>query len=196
MKLNNYIILIVLFWGGISISCTDPDWLDTKALSFYAPENVYVNAEGFEALIITMRKDIKSEHYHGRSPIVNEYAMSDLGVPGAQANSVVKDFPRVLTPAGDGDTHDFPGKLFNLAYNSIRSANVLISRIDNIDWEDQSVRNRILAAGYFYRAYWYYRLVNSYGDVPFIGEEITGAKLDFYTHSRWAILDKIQVDLE
>jgi len=196
MKLNNYIILIVLLWGGISISCTYTDWLDTKALSFYAPENVYVNAEGFEALIITMRKDIKSEHYHGRSPIVNEYAMSDLGVPGAQANSVVKDFPRVLTPAGDGDTHDFPGKLFNLAYNSIRSANVLISRIDNIDWEDQSVRNRILAAGYFYRAYWYYRLVNSYGDVPFIGEEITGAKLDFYTHSRWAILDKIQVDLE
>ena len=196
MKTIYYILFSGLSTILILTSCTDPDWLETRALSFYAPENVYVDEDGFEALLITMRKDIKSEHYHGRSPIVNEYAMSDLGVPGAQSNGVVKDFPRVLTPAGDGDIHDYPGRLFNLAYNSIRSTNVLISRIDNIEWTDESVRNRLLAAGYFYRAYWYYRLVNSYGNVPFIGEEITGARLDFYTHSRWAILDKIQSDLE
>ncbi len=190
---TKYFLLIIVI---IISSCTDSDWLDPKPLSFYAPENVYVNEEGFDALLITMRKDIKSEHYHGRSPMVNEYAMSDIGVPGAQSNRVVKDFPRVLTPAGDGGVHNFHNRLFNLAYNSIRSANVLISRVDNVEWKDENTRSILLAKGYFYRSYWYYRLVNSYGDVPFIGEEITGAKLDFYTHSRWAVLNKIQKDME
>lgn len=190
--LYNYLVFTMI--SSCMASCSD--WLEPKPLSFYAPENVYVNEEGFEALIITMRKDIKSEHYDGRSPIVNEYAISDLGVPFGKPNTVVKDFVIALTPSGDGGTHDFPGKLFNLAYNSIRNTNVLISRIDNIQWENNEVRNRLLASAYFFRSYWYYRLVNSYGDVPFIGEEVSSPKLDYYTHSRWAILDKIQQDME
>jgi len=177
------------------LSCSE-EWLEPRPLSFYAPENVYIDQAGFEALIITMSKDVKSEHYGERATMDNDHAMSDVGVPGAQANNVVKDFPQVLTPAGDGGNHDFPGRLFNLAYNSIRNTNVLVSRIDNVNWESADTRNRLLASAYFYRAYWYYRLVNSYGDVPFIGEEVTGAKLDFFTHSRWTILQKIQTDLE
>lgn len=184
------VIPVLLF-----VSCSK-EWLKPKPLSFYAPENVYINEQGFEALLVTMSKDIKKEHYQGRSPVCNEYAMSDLGVPGALANTVVKDFPLVLTPAGDGGTHDYPGLLFSTAYNSIRNTNVLISRIDNVEWDNQEKRNKLLAAAFFYRAYWYYRLVNSYGDVPFINKEITEPKLDFYTHSRWTILNKIQEDLE
>lgn len=175
--------------------CAGSDWLDPQPLSFYAPENVYIDAAGFEALLVTMRKNIKSEHYADRTTMVNEYAMSDLGVPGAQSNTVVKDFPRVLTPAGDGN-HNFHSRLFNGAYDYIRSANVLISRIDNVEWTDEAERNRILALGYFYRSYWYYRLVNAYGDVPYIQEETTEPKLDFYTHSRWAILERIQSEME
>src|SRR5690606_26734771 len=88
------------------------------------------------------------------------------------------------------------GPMFDQIYGYIKNANVLISRVDNVEWADEAVRNRLLAEAYWHRAYWYYRLVHSYGDVPFIGEELTGAKLDFYTHSRWAILNKIQADME
>jgi len=191
-RINNIYLLFLL----LLLSACSKDWLKPQPLSFYAPENVYVNEEGFEALVVTMSKDIKNEHYAGRSLMVNEYAMSDMAVPGALANTVVKDFPQVLTPAGDGGTHDYPGKLFTHAYNSIRNANVLVSRIDDVEWDTEETRNRLLASAYFYRAYWYYRLVNSYGDVPFIGEEIIGPKLDFYTHSRWTIIAKIEADLE
>lgn len=195
MNSKNKLVLTLFLLVTILSSCSE-EWLEPKPLSFYAPENVYIDEAGFEALMVTMRKDIKSEFYSERGPISNEHAMSDLGVPGAQSNNVVKDFVQVLTPAGDGGSHNFPGKLFNLAYNSIRNANVMVSRIDNVNWETEEIRNRLMASAYFYRAYWYYRLVNSYGDVPFIGEEITGPKLDFFTHSRWTILDKIQEDLE
>ncbi|GAB3162788.1 hypothetical protein GCM10027291_01180 [Telluribacter humicola] len=86
--------------------------------------------------------------------------------------------------------------MFNKSYEFIKNANVLISRIDNVKWENEAVRNRLLAEAYWHRAYWYYRLVHSYGDVPWIGEELIGAKLDFATYSQSAILKKIQSDLE
>ncbi|MEX0772979.1 MAG: RagB/SusD family nutrient uptake outer membrane protein [Balneolales bacterium] len=194
-RIVKYPLMISIFLLLIVSSCSD-NFLTPEPRSFYAPENVYIDEAGFRSLVVTMSKNIKSEHYGDRNTMDNEYAMSDLGVPGAQANSVVKDFPQELTPSGDGGSHDFPGRLFNLSYNSIKNTNVLISRIDEVQWDDEQVRNSLLASAYFYRAYWYYRLVNSYGDVPFIGEETTSPKLDFYTHSRWAILDKIQEDLE
>src|SRR5690606_10986848 len=57
-------------------------------------------------------------------------------------------------------------------------------------------KNQILAEAYWHRSYWYYWLVNSYGDVPFVSEEVQGVKLDYYTHSRKAVLNKIQADME
>src|SRR5690625_1669709 len=192
-KLVSSISVIVI--SIIVLSCSD-NFLNPDPRSFLDPDNIYVDDTGLRALIITMSKDIRAEHYSERSTMDNEYAISDLGVPGAQAAAVVKDFPQNLTPAGDGGNHDFPGRLFNQAYNSIRNTNTLISRVDLIEWDSESIRNQLLAEAYFYRSYWYYRLVNSYGDVPFIGEEIREPKLDFYTHSRWAILEKIEEDLE
>ena len=81
-------------------------------------------------------------------------------------------------------------------YEFVKNANIVVSRIDNIDWDSQEERNEVLAEALFHRSYWYYRLVHTYGDVPFIGEEIEEVKLDFQTHSRTAILEKLQRDLE
>jgi starch-binding outer membrane protein, SusD/RagB family len=40
------------------------------------------------------------------------------------------------------------------------------------------------------------RLTQQFGDVPFIGQEITAPKLDFYSTDREVILKKIQKDME
>ena len=48
----------------------------------------------------------------------------------------------------------------------------------------------------FHRAYRYYRLVNQYGDIPFITEEITGPRYDFYSTKREAILRYLKNDLD
>jgi len=179
----------------LHISCSE-DWLKPTPLSFYAPENVLNNEEGFQSLLVTMRRDLRTDsHYTERGTISNEYSMSDLGIPGALANTVVKDFTLQLTPAGDGGIENF-SQLYNISYLAIKTNNLLISRIDNITWKDQIRRNEILAEAYFFRSYWYYRLIHIFGDVPFLGKEITNAKLDFYSHSRWAILKKVIADME
>ncbi|HLR37717.1 MAG TPA: RagB/SusD family nutrient uptake outer membrane protein [Chitinophagaceae bacterium] len=168
-------------------SCSK-SWLEPDPLSFYTPENTYIDAPGFEAILVTLRKNLNYDFTGNRNPMAMEYAYSDLAIALFQA-----DFTR-NTPSSS----EFWPLLtfFNKAYEFIKNANVLISRIDDIEWEDQEDRNRLLAEAYWHRAYWYYRLVNSYGDIPWAGNEADGAKLDYRTYSRWAILEKIQEDLE
>ena len=186
--MKRIITLFSIFFGLLSLLSCSEDWLKPKPLSFFAPENVYVDRAGFESLLVTMRKDLKNENTGPINFLINEFASSDLGVASVQL-----DFYK-LTP--NTDRYYKYLSMFTTAYASIKNTNVLISRIDNIKWDNPDDRNALLAEAYWHRAYWYYRLVNSYGDVPFISEELTGAKLDFATHSRWAILKKIQSDLE
>jgi len=175
--LISYLILLV--------SCKE-EWLEPKPLSFYAPENVYVNEQGLRAILPTLRKDLKTECYNNLHPFFLEYACSDLA-----SSLQIQDYI-ILTPSS---SLSFVTRLSDV-YQFIKNANVLISRIDAVKWDNEQVRNSILAEGYFYRSHWYYRLVHSYGDVPWIGEELKGAKLDFFTYSTWAILKKIQTDME
>lgn len=176
----------------LTLPSCDKEWLKPEPLSFFSPENVFVDKAGFEALLVTMRKDLKNENTaNSPLPMPNltmEFAASDLGSPWSQL-----DFNN-LTPNTD-QYYRFLA-MFTEIYASIKNANVLISRIDNIKWASEDERNAILAEAFWHRSYWYYRLVNTYGDVPFISSEIEGAKLDFQSHSRWTILNKIQSDLE
>ena len=81
------------------------------------------------------------------------------------------------------------------AWGGIKDANLVISRVDEVGLTEAE-KNEVLARAYFGRAYWYYRLVHQFGDVPLILGEITSPRLDFYSHSRDAILQKIAEDLE
>src|SRR5699024_6167860 len=85
---------------------------------------------------------------------------------------------------------------FNEAYKNIKDANTVITRIKDFKDDDQEMKDLILAKGYWFRAFWYYLLVNTYGDVPWSGSEISEAKLDYQTVDRMAIIKKLIENLE
>lgn len=180
-------ILIVL------VACNE-EWLEPQPLSFFAPENVFTSEAGFESALVVMRRSLRWEYYGGVNGMVSEISASDLGVVSPRSNNVPRDFIRQLTPSGSGNYRTL--EYFDRAYRPIRNANVVISRIDAFEWPDVNAKNRVLGEALFIRSFWYYRLVNQFGDVPFLGAELTEPKLDFFSHSRWAILEKIQQDLE
>jgi starch-binding outer membrane protein, SusD/RagB family len=194
-RLNIYLVVIMV--NITLVSCSE-GWLEVKPLSFYAPENVYVDYKGFNALVVTMRKDFAIQHYDQFSIWGDQNAYSDLCVPGSANPRTIRNMTQNLSPAVTaGDTRfQFHNRLFDYAYYSVKNPNVLLSRIDDVEGIKQEDKDFFKASAYFYRSYWYYYLVNSYGDVPFIGEELTQPKLDFYSHSRWTILNKIQADME
>lgn len=184
IKIIPNIVMIALL---ILISCSK-EWLKPDPLSFFAPENIYTNEEGFESGLVRCRKEMSAENHGYANYIATQTAWSDLAIALRQT-----DFSK-NTPSG-ADVYPIISD-FAAVYGYIKDANVIISRIDDIEWTDQNVRNRILSEAYWFRAYWYYHLVNTYGDVPWVGKEYKEAKLDFYSTSRWAILTKLQKDLE
>lgn len=188
MNLRIYKIAILIGAIIFQSSCSE-DLLEPKPLSFFAPENVFNDPAGYEAALVTMRKAL-TEGITGsrRYYMVGEWSASEAGAPTFQT-----DWSQT-TPFYD-QYYTYLG-LFTDAYGFIKNANVVIGRIDDLEWESEERKNRVLAEAYWHRSYWYYWLVNSYGDVPFVAEEVQGVKLDYMTHSRWAVLNKIQADME
>jgi hypothetical protein len=198
MKKYSIITLILVIMVFLGIRCSE-DFLTPKPLSFYAPENTFVDAKGFNAALIACLRNARHEYYEDTPPFVSEMIFSDVAVEGTtDKTGVHMDMPAVILPDANMDYGDVTklGRYWTEAYNRIKYANVVISRIDNADWTGKEAqRNNILGKAYFHRANVYYRMANQYGDVPLILEEITGPKLDFYSCTRESILQKCKKDL-
>ncbi len=199
MKKISLLIMLLLIMVFIGPRCSE-DFLEPKPLSFYAPENTFVDAKGFNAALIACLRNARHEYYEDTPPFVSEMIFSDVAVEGTtDKTGVHMDMPAVILPDANMDYGDVTklGRYWTESYNRIKYANVVISRIDNADWTGKDAqRNNILGKAYFHRANVYYRMANQYGDVPLILEEITGPKLDFYSCTRESILQKCKKDLE
>lgn len=192
MKRKTKCILLSVF--VFILSACDDSWLDTKPLSIFVPESIYIDKAGLDAVLLSNRKNLRPEYYGTPNAFTNELICTEAFVAGNPDLAVTHNFPIQVTPTTTGFHNFFV--CWDNAYNEIRNANVVISRIDEPEWINEQDKNEILAEGYFHRAYWYYRLVHQFGDVPFLNKEYTEPKIDFYTHSRKTILNKIQSDME
>ena len=193
-KMARYIPVFLL--TGL-MSCVD---LDPEPLSFFAPENTFMDKEGLDALLITSRKQIKWEWFgdafnagYCETPLVYEYAWSDLSVIGAPEVKEIHNLETQLTPTTKMALHL---RYWDLAWNGIKYANTVISRVPKSSITNEEDKNQLLAEGYFHRAYWYYLLVHQGGDVPLVLEEVAEPKLDFNSASRMSILQQMKSDME
>lgn len=199
MKRN---IIISMFLSAtvslLLIGCSD-SWLEPKPLSFYTPENVYVDADGFNAALAACESYLRAEFTGDGKPSITEMILADIAVEGTTDKAGPQmNIDIALLPDANLNSTDFTrvGWYWQNAYKSISIANVIISRIDDAELSSQADRDRILGQALFHRAYWFYKLVHQFGDVPFCEEEIAEAKTDFYSHDRWSILERLKTDLE
>lgn len=195
-RLNKFIV--IAFSVMVLSSCTD-DWLKPKPLSFYAPENTLTDADGMRAALATCEKNLRDEYYGDGPAIITECIFSEVAVEGTtQKTTVAQDLNSVIKPDKELNSPNANriGWYWVSGYDDIRYANTVISRIDDAKYSSETERNEILGSAYFFRSNVYYRLINQFGDVPFLLKEITEAKLDFYTTKREVILKKIIEDME
>ena len=190
-------VVLVLSWT----SCTE-DFLKPEPLSFYAPENTFVNADGLNSALIACLRNSRHDVYEDCPPFLNDNIFSEVAVEGTtDKTGPLMDMPAQLLPdlkMNDKDRTSI-GWFWTEAYNRIKYANTVVSRIDVPEWEggvNDPERNNILGKAYIHRARTYYHLTQHYGDVPLILEEITEPRLDFYSTTRESILQKCKKDLE
>src|SRR5690554_1413748 len=82
MKITKKYIGLLLAGTLLVLGSCSKEWLEPEPLSFFAPENVYLDEAGFESLLITMRKNLKAEYYGTFNYSTAEFAPTDLGIAG------------------------------------------------------------------------------------------------------------------
>lgn len=192
-SLAGALIVIML----LTVGCGD-DFLAPQPKSFMTDE-ILSEKEGLEAVVVDLNRALRTEFHGGHMPLLTEHYFTDIAVSAGSAQEAVwpQDLVNELTPTGDLDFVIKSGAYWNHGYRTISTANLLISNIENVeDWSSEAEKDAMLAAGYFHRAYWYYRLVHQFGDVPLYLESVEEPRLDFNTYSRDAVLNKIREDVE
>jgi hypothetical protein len=200
MKTSKIKLLIgfIVFFALGTVNCSD-DWLLPQPLSIFTPESVLTDSRGFYGLLSACERNEREEYYGDGNAMHTELIFSDMCVQG-QTNRMgaAQNMNLSITPTSQlrHNRYNMIGWFWQEFYEVIKWANVVINRIDDAEWHNEAERNQVLGSAYFHRSYCYYRMTQQFGDVPFIGREIQGPKLDFYSTKREVILEKIKKDME
>lgn len=179
-------------------SC-DKSWLDPKPLSFFAPENTYVNSEGLEAALVAAERNMRHEFFGDGAPILTEMFTSDIAVNGkTDASSSMCDFITQMTPTGLAASVDSNQMswYWSEGFKGIKYANTALDRRFNATFESEAEENEVIGKCYFHRAYRYYKLIHQFGDVPWIDHEIQTPEDNFSSYDRFSIAEQCYYDME
>ncbi len=195
MKTNKFLIAVSCAFLLSLIGCSE-DFLNDYAdpLEDFSAGNALNTAEGLDAALVPARRELRTE-YVVTPQLRTEYFWTDISYSSLQNSGTARDAVLSLTPfrnVSQGASTYY----WTQPYVLFKDINAVIAGIDVPEYENPAQRNEILGEAYFHRAYWYYRLVHLFGDVPWVGQEIQAPKVDFETYSKEAILTKIKQDME
>lgn len=196
-KMLHTALLAVTIYG---ITACNKDWLKPEPLSFYEPDETFVDAASMRAALVACARNARLEYYGDNPPILTEMLFSEVIVDGVTDKSgPPQDLNLLITPDGANENSADRARLFfywNEGYKGIKYANTVIDRIDNATYASPAERNAILGSAYFHRALRYYRLTHQFGDVPAVMHQVDVPKQDFYSTKREVILEYIKKDLD
>jgi hypothetical protein len=173
-------------------------YLDSDQLSNYSPANLD-NPAAMKAALNGIALVLRKEYFGDSAPMLTESLFSDVAVDGTTDKSTpAQDLVTRITPDANLNNDDFNkvGWYWENAYIAIRQANTVITNIDLPKYSSEAEKNAILGSAYFFRAYYYYRLVHQFGDVPLQLKDLDAPRTDFYSTKREVILAKMKTDLE
>lgn len=173
-------------------------FLDSDQLSSYSPANLD-NPTAMKAALNGIALVLRKEYFGDSAPMLTESIFSDVAVEGTTDKSTpAQDLITRITPDANLNSDDFNkvGWYWDNSFIAIRQANSVISNIDKPTYSSDAEKNAILGSAYFFRAYYYYRLVHQFGDVPLQLKDLDAPRTDFYSTKREVILAKMKTDLE
>ncbi len=82
-------------------------------------------------------------------------------------------------------------------YATIRQANVVLTKIDEIPGYDGDEKNEVLGQAHFFRAFHYFDLIRSFGDVPYIDRPLELSDQEAITRTpREEVYEKVMADFD
>lgn len=176
MKKAIYIIIVV---ATILSSCENE--LIQNPITTKTSDNFFTNEKEVEEAVNAAYATLQFKgNFNTAIPAIGE-------IPGEDAYDA--------TPANDGgiygqldDYNVIPqngliGDIWEDTYKGIQRANIVINKITNIDFEDESTKQARIGEMKFIRALYYFNLVRIFGDIPLVTEEVENPQ-DYFKQTR------------
>jgi len=198
-KINKKIAIVFASITLLGINGCKKSFLDSDQLSQYSPETSLNNVAAMQAALNGLGKSARGEFFGDSAPYLTESIFSDVAVEGTtDKNTPAQDLITRITPDANLNSDDYNkiGWYWDNFWKYVRYANTIITNIDKPTYDSDEQKNAILGSAYFYRAYFYYRLVHEFGDIPLLLQDLPAPRDDFYSTKREVILQKMKEDLE
>ncbi|OOQ56525.1 RagB/SusD family nutrient uptake outer membrane protein [Mucilaginibacter pedocola] len=183
----------------VANGCTKRSDLFPEAPSKYTPGNTLTTPAAFRSALLNLNLSVRFEFFGDSAPMLTESIFTDAAVEGTTDKTTpAQDLNIRITPTANLNSDDYNkiGRYWQVWWQGVHDANVVITRINDIQWTSQDEKDRVLATAYFHRAYRYYRLVHEFGDVPLLLKEETIVNTSFVSTKRTVILTKMKQDLD
>lgn len=178
------------------IASCDSDYLYEVPKDFLAPDNTFVNDEGFQAGLTAMYS--AGRGFVGSSQGLHEKEWEVLYGQGGDIGFHIDKKNWITDYDIVNSTNGTVSRYWQKCYALIKDANVIITRAEGeyVEWSSDAAKQEVIAQARFFRALSYRFLVWFWGDVPIIREEITSPKLDFVRDIKSEVINFILDDLE
>ena len=171
MKSVNYILMVALTVFGMA--CTEK--LDEQIVTDVTAESHYSNLDGWEDGVNAAYERLR--RYYGREEgfTVSVFG-TDIYTKGADGGrKAVNDYTAALNP-----DESYFRDIWNWFYEAINTINTVIdfAERDAVEGLDEETKNARIGEVRFLRAFYYFHLVQMYGDVHFTLEATTGVETE------------------
>ncbi|PWJ58068.1 putative outer membrane starch-binding protein [Dyadobacter jejuensis] len=187
IKSNFWSLLVVL-----TLSACSQDFLDLKPISSATTDNFYQSADDIKIAVNGAYAGLQASGVSTNNYIFGEIT-SDNTIPVASGSVTDQDeFDRFYIRT----TNPYILARWNDSYTAIARFNTILDKIEAISM-DAALKSRYIGEVKFLRAFVYFNLVRSFGDVPLVTKSITNAD-EGYDYSRSPaseIYTQIQQDL-
>ncbi len=187
LKIYLSVLLVVIITG-----CRD-EFLNLQPISSAASGNFYQTADDIRvalngAYAALQNSGISTNNYvFGEIPSDNTYPVASGSVTDQD------EFDRFYIRT----TNPFISARWNNSYNALSRVNTVLEQIDAIEM-DADLKSRNIAEARFLRAYVFFELVRTFGDVPLVTQSLTSNLDEAYNYGRdpiTVVYTQIETDL-
>lgn len=184
---RKYFILIILFLLGTS-ACED--LLETEPTDFLSPSNYYETADQLNFARASVYDILGQGALFGSFA---NYLYAWEGDIGYMNRSTLTTGPWNYNFSS---ADPYNSSYWSNLYNGINRASIVLANVDKNPEIDQTFRDQVRGEALFLRAYFYFQLVQYYGDVPlFDGPTTSVVDVDVPRASIREVYDRIVADM-
>lgn len=169
-------------------------FLEEEIKTSISIETAKSNAETFDQLVARIYEVSRENTTHYTSDMY--YSLEDLGTDIVTRGTSVTGTSDINDYVNFNSTNWDVGVYWTNQYGIISAANILLSNSDAIEGVDNDIKSIGVGEAKFFRAMSYFNLVENFGGVPIVLNQVTTAQTNFTRDTEENVYTQIVKDLE